>query len=217
MIVANGTAPDPALVADVDDADVVVACDGGVDAARDLGLRITHGIGDFDSATPGAVAEAEHHGAEFIRFSSDKDQSDLELALEFVRERYPRRAVVLVGADGGRLDHRLANWSVLAGHAQRSGTSTTVRTDSATAFVVTGSISLPCVPGDLVSLHPWGGPCGGVEISPARWPLDGVDLSPFEARGLSNECVSDSVTVTVQTGVCFVVMPTSGATRSGHR
>ena len=55
----------------------------------------------------------------------------------------------------------------------------------------------------LLALH---GPCTGVNVSGARWPLDNADLHGWQALGISNEG-TERTEVSVATGVLTVVIP----------
>jgi len=55
----------------------------------------------------------------------------------------------------------------------------------------------------LLALH---GPCSGVTVTGARWPLEDGIFTGTEARGVSNEA-GDRTEVTVTTGVLTVVIP----------
>ena len=61
-------------------------------------------------------------------------------------------------------------------------------------------------PGSTFSVLALHGPCSGVHLSGARWTLDGADLAPTEARGLSN-VAEGTVSLAVADGVLTVVVP----------
>src|SRR4051812_4734185 len=95
-------------------ATVIVAADSGVDHALAAGLPVDHVVGDLDSASERAVAEAEAAGATVHRHPADKDATDIELAVALVRELAADRiasgegpTVHVVGPGGGRPDHTL--------------------------------------------------------------------------------------------------------------
>src|SRR5512145_2694515 len=112
-IVAAGPLRDrPGLRTRIRRADLVICVDGGLRAARRLGVRPDAAIGDFDSATAPLLAWARRAGAEIIRHPVEKDQTDAELALGFALARGARE-VELFGALGGRVDHLLANVALL--------------------------------------------------------------------------------------------------------
>ena len=82
----------------------VIAADGGLERARELGLQVTIAVGDFDSASPETVRAAEASGTRVERHPAAKDATDLELALDRALELHPARIVVLAVV-GDRLDH----------------------------------------------------------------------------------------------------------------
>lgn len=199
--------PDRRLLADVADAEVVVAVDSGVRIARSHGLPVHVLIGDLDSASKGDRAWAQAEAATIVEHPADKDQTDLELALDHLAELGAERILAL-GVDGGRLDHEVGNWAVLCrpGAAQIE-----IRTSNGSAIVLHGngvnSITLDGKEGDLLTLVPVGGPASGVTIAGARWPLDSATLQVGSTRGVSNEFVESSVTVSVERGSLLVVRP----------
>ena len=65
----------------VHSAAVVVAADSGLDLARRLGIRPTLVVGDFDSVTRDALMWAAEEGIEMVPFPTDKDETDLDLAI----------------------------------------------------------------------------------------------------------------------------------------
>ena len=92
VLVVGGSPARPApelLTRLVADADAVVACDSGADACRAAGVRLSALIGDNDSLDPLSLRYARDQGACERGFSPDKDQADLGLALQYVRQAYP--------------------------------------------------------------------------------------------------------------------------------
>ena len=86
--------------------DALIACaDGGLRHARALGLHPDFMISDCDS-----MPEVE--GAEVVRLRPEKDDTDTQGCLREVFRRGCTEAT-LVCATGGRIDHMLANLSLL--------------------------------------------------------------------------------------------------------
>jgi len=86
--------------------DFTVAVDGGAAwfYAQDI---VPHfAVGDFDSLDRKTLKWLEASSAKIKRVSSDKEFSDLELALEICEEQNVCSATI-IGAIGGRLDHQL--------------------------------------------------------------------------------------------------------------
>ena len=95
----------PRLSSQVQQAEIVIAADGGLRHARPLGLTPDLVVGDFDSAR--AEDLAAFRNVPQMRHPVDKNELDLELA---VTEALARGAseLVLVGTLGERFDQSLA-------------------------------------------------------------------------------------------------------------
>jgi thiamine pyrophosphokinase len=208
VVLAGGAMPERPLVAGAGNAEIVIAADGGVRIARSHGLPIHLVIGDLDSISPGDLAWAKAEGAGIVSFSPDKDFTDLELALERADQSGVER-IVATGVEGGRLDHELGNWAALC--ARRSalvevhtanGTATILHGDGNNRVTQTGEV------GDIISLLPRAGDAAGITTEGLRWPLENATLSSTGTHGISNEFVSASATVELQSGILMVVRPT---------
>jgi len=85
----------------------VLAVDGGLTHCGALGVWPDLVVGDLDSAPAELVTEAERRSIEIVKHPTDKDATDLQLAIErAVADGAGEIAVV--AAFGGRLDHELA-------------------------------------------------------------------------------------------------------------
>jgi thiamine pyrophosphokinase len=184
---------------------LVVAADSGLDHALALGLRVDVVVGDLDSASADAQAEARAAGTAFETHPTDKDATDLELALESAR-RHGARSVTVIGGGGGRHDHLLANALVLAA-VEHADLDLDALVGTARITVVRAHTELHGRPGDLCSLIPVGGPAHGVHTTGLRYPLHGEDLLPGSTRGISNELLHATATVAVTDGVLLAVQP----------
>jgi thiamine pyrophosphokinase len=187
----------------------VIAADSGVDLAHALGLRVEVAVGDFDSVSAEGLARAEAEGATIDRYPADKDATDLELALDRALELGARR-VVVVGGDGGRLDHLLAG-ALLLGAERYDGLELDALLGPARAHVVRRERTLAGSPGELVSLLPLHGPAEGVVTKGLRFPLHGETLAPGSTRGVSNVLEASAARVAVAQGVLLAVFPGEAA------
>jgi thiamine pyrophosphokinase len=183
---------------------VVIAADGGARYAAALGTKLDVVIGDFDSTTPQEAAQLEQAGTELIRRPSDKNETDLELALLLAFERAAETAIV-VGAAGGRIDMTVANVQLLL-HPALAERRVSLWVGSQTAYLqrapggeVLGS------PGDTVSLIPLGGPARGVTTHRLAFPLRGETLADGPARGVSNRIVEPGARIELTSGALLVV------------
>ena len=105
VIFVNGVldeASRAALTARLQPDDWLVAVDGGLRHARALGLAPHVLIGDLDSVTETDIEWVSAAGGRVLRYPPEKDETDLELALDLARaEGYT--TILLAGALGGRV------------------------------------------------------------------------------------------------------------------
>ena len=203
VVVAGGDPPTPAEIARLPSNPVVVAADAGLDHAIAAGLSVAVAVGDMDSVSPEVLAAAEQAGTRIERHPADKDQTDLELALELAARLADR--VIVIGAAGGRLDHLIGNLAVLAS-PRWAGVAVEAWLDGARAVVVHGQRTLEAEPGTTVSLFALGGPAR-VTTTGLAWPLDNEVLEPLTSRGVSNRATTPFPEVAVSEGVVLAVIP----------
>ena len=183
----------------------MIAADGGVDRALALGLHVDVAIGDFDSVSAAGLAAVETAGARVERHRTDKDATDLELALDTAISLGPAR-IVVVGSGGGRLDHLLGS-VLLLGDERYAGAEIDAFLGDSRIHVVRGSRTLVGTPGDLLSLLPVHGAAEGVTTEGLEYPLQGETLPPGTSRGVSNVLCATEVRITVERGCLLAVRP----------
>ena len=208
VVIAGGEPPAARALAHVPAGATVIAADRGLEHAVALGLDVSMAVGDFDSASAESVAAALAGGVAIERHPTDKDATDLELALDAALELDPERILVLAGVEG-RLDHLLGALLVL-GSERYAGVAVDAVVGDALVHLVRGERRLEGRPGDLVSLLPLGGPAHGVHTDGLEFPLSGETLEPGTTRGISNVFTDDTARVSLETGVLLAVRP--GAT-----
>ncbi|MDE0654379.1 MAG: thiamine diphosphokinase [bacterium] len=200
-VVTGGESPEPGLLGELAHPQLVVAADSGADIAAGLGLVPDVVVGDFDSVTPAGAAAA----GEQRRYPTDKDATDLALALAEARNR-GAESLSVVGGSGGRLDHFLANVAVLGADAMAS-----VRVDalmgSARLWVVRRRETIHGPVGGLVTLLASGGPAIAVHTTGLRWALAGETLEAGSSRGVSNVFAAPEATVSLESGVILAIRP----------
>ncbi len=203
IVVVAGGAPVSLDVGALEGA-TVVAADSGVALARSMGLDVDVAVGDFDSLTPDLVERLDEIAAVVHRHPVDKSATDLELALAVAVESAPAR-VLVVGLEGGRPDHALANLLVAAAHRYATldvelalglGSAWVVRTDLVGRWPIGTTLSIIPVHGAAI-----------VSVEGVRWPLDRSTLEAGTTRGVSNQTTADTSTVTVHDGVAICIVP----------
>ena len=204
VVVANGEIQNEGLILNEISRDAMIVCaDGGTANALALGLSPHVVIGDLDSISPKLRRNLEAEGTEFIAYPSHKEETDTELALRYCVAR-GAESILFVGALGGRLDHTLANLSLLA---ERTWRSIPVRiVDGRTVIELCSSrCDVSGSTGDIVSLLPYGGDVKGVCTEGLEYPLKDETLFFGPARGVSNVMLSDHATIVVKEGLLLVI------------
>jgi thiamine pyrophosphokinase len=207
VVVGGGGSP-AVSVADLGDLGtdpLVVAADSGLQHARALGLRVDLVVGDMDSVDAVELASATRAGVAVERHPAAKDATDLDLALDRAVDAGPGRLVVVTGA-GDRFDHALGVVTSLTAPG-RPAIPVEAFIGGAHLWVVRDEARLVGRPGAFVSLVPMHGPARGVRTTGLAYPLDDEDLEPGTTRGISNEWVWPTATVTVREGVVLAIAP----------
>lgn len=197
FIVSAGTfSPIPCPEAD----DFIIACDRGYIYCERLGCKPDLLITDFDSYD-GPVDAA----VPLEEFPSEKDDTDTMLAIRFAVE-HGFDEVLLTCALGGRLDHLFANLQSLV-FARSQGLAASLISEDTEVFALQDeSRSFPRKEGWSLSVFAVDGPCRGVSISGAKYPLDNAELQPSFPLGVSNQWAADEAAITVREGVLLVIL-----------
>jgi thiamine pyrophosphokinase len=195
-----------------DEVELVVVADGGVRLADALGLPIHRWVGDGDSIEPDRLATLRALGIPVNLVAGDKDESDTELAVLAAIAGGAGELTILGALGGSRIDHALANISLLAHPALRDRTARLLADDASISLISAPDADgrpvdrpLPGRPGDLVSLLPYGPGVEGVTTRGMRYPLRDEPLPAGPARGLSNLRHTRDAGVIVRRGLLLVV------------
>lgn len=209
VIIAGGAPASSTLVASVTSGTRVVAADAGVAFAVAHGWSIDVAVGDFDSLEPRFVDALDDLAPDVRRYPVDKDATDLELALavavESVCEGSSPFRVLVVGVEGGRPDHALANL-LLAAAERFAALDVEIALEHGRTWVVRDRLDGTFAAGALVSVIPVHG-AATVSIDGVRWPLDRQTLEPGTTRGVSNEATGGPFRLTVHDGTALCIAP----------
>ncbi len=199
LLLCNGEPPPRKLARDLaHHADIIVAADGGANAARALGLTPAVIIGDLDSLT--AATRRAFPGAEIIRVDR-QDNTDLEKALDEIDRRGFDRVVVL-GATGRRIDFTLGNFSVVWRYRKRL--QVLFAGDGWYAVPVGRKQRIDAPAGTTVSLIPFG-PCSGITLRGLVYSLKNASMA-VGVVGVSNVVRRSPCSVSVRRGKMLLVV-----------
>ncbi len=200
VIFVNGEFMPPPVLEQIISPDAyIIAVDGGTRHAFRIGVVPHIIIGDLDSLSSDDLARAEAAHVALSRFPAQKDETDLELALQHARER-GISDIFLLGASGGRLDHALANLFLLSHPAFRD-LNIRVIAGNQTIFLIRDTAHITGNPGDLVSILPIGGDAVGVSNEGLEWPLHDATLPCGSPRGISNVLSGKQAVIHIRQGM----------------
>ncbi len=160
-------------------APLLVAVDGGANAALASGREIHGVVGDFDSLTPQDRARIP---ADRLLRIAEQDSTDFDKALNSVRAP----VILAVGFLGGRLDHQFAAFNALA---RFPDTNCILIGETEIVFHLPRALSVALQEGDVVSLFPMAAVTGRSEG--LKWPIDGLSLAPDGRIGTSNQALGE--------------------------
>ena len=85
----------------------IIAVDSGVEHLLNLSLDPNTLIGDLDSISKKSLDEVKKNGVKILAFNSNKDQTDFELALNYLEEA-EKSKVYIIGGESGEIDHLIS-------------------------------------------------------------------------------------------------------------
>ena len=85
----------------------IIAVDSGIEHLQNLSLDPTTLIGDLDSISKKSLDEVKKNGVKILAFNSNKDQTDFELALNYLDEA-EKSKVYIIGGESGEIDHLIS-------------------------------------------------------------------------------------------------------------
>ena len=85
----------------------IIAVDSGIEHLLNLSLDPNTLIGDLDSIAKKSLDEVKKNGVKILAFNSNKDQTDFELALNYLEEA-EKSKVYIIGGESGEIDHLIS-------------------------------------------------------------------------------------------------------------
>ncbi len=208
LVFANGELNDgPAVQAAlrfVPDA-LIIAADGGTRVAEACGLVPDVVVGDMDSLKTQEVEVLRARGVTINRYSSKKDETDLELALLAAVARQANWIRVLGAWGGERIDQMLANIYLLM-LREIAGKDVALVSGRQTVWLATpGAHDVRGAAGDTLSLIALVPGVTDVTTEGLVYPLKHETLAFGPARGVSNVMEGAAARVSFASGLMLVI------------
>ena len=183
--------------------DYLIAADGGLRHLQALG-KVPHLlVGDLDSVSMEDVLRLEARGVEIRRFPTEKDQTDLELAI-LAAVDLGTPCIIIAGGLGGRIDQTLANINLLL-MPELQNVEAKIDDGRDELFLITHHAFIHGRPGDRISLIPLNRPASGINTKGLLYKLRNETLFPERSRGISNKMKKDTAEISLASGVLLCV------------
>jgi thiamine pyrophosphokinase len=160
--------------------DTIYAIDKGLEVCDELKIPISKIIGDFDSVKPNILKK--YPNEKIVRYSSDKDNSDTELAVNIALNSN-FQDIILLNSNGARLDHFLFNVLILFKKPEvikilsSDGVLWALQSDSESIIELKPNTTFSLIPMSK---------CNGVSISGCHYELTNETLELSSTLTLSN-------------------------------
>lgn len=185
---------------------LLVALDGGGQPLYDLGYLPDVVLGDFDSLEPQYQEYFTGQGVRLLTYRRDKDWTDLEIGMELAAEQ-AMTELLIFGGLGGRLDHTLANLSLLYKAKLNKTKMLLVGQEQLVTMLAPGErVTINPFTGGHFSLLPYSSALSGVMVTGAQYPLHAATIELGSTRGVHNEFLTTPVEVGIQTGYMLLVV-----------
>ncbi len=208
VLITGGMGPSPGyLNIIVHDGDLVCAADSGLEAALAAGIAVDGVVGDMDSLSDRSLLDTFPENA-VQRHPGDKDFTDTELGMAWLRSRGCTE-IVLTGGGEGRLDHTLA---LLALYKREQAPELwyTSREEIRLLEKSEKEQNFAGQPGEPVSFFPAGRGPWKIESRGLHWELAHVAWNDGLVS-LSNRMVSGRVVLKVLSGCFMMIRPLEAA------
>lgn len=189
----------------------MICADGGANYAALSSRMPDLVIGDLDSISPENLSQCAKSGCIIVSYPSEKDETDLELALLRAEEearRLGERDIWLYGATGKRLDHFLGNISLMLDYAQK-GYRIRVVDPEHEMWIVQGREEIGGFSGQELSLISLSEK-SVVSTEGLYYPLRKGVLLQSRPRGISNVFLGEKAVVEIHEGWVLLVIVRAG-------
>ncbi|WP_264737160.1 thiamine diphosphokinase [Cytobacillus firmus] len=184
-----------------------VGVDRGVLTLIQNGIQPKMAFGDFDSVSNEELLIIEEKVEELNRFKPEKDETDMELALDWALGQNPEK-IRLFGATGGRLDHLFANIQLLIKPVLAENFVSVEIIDKKNKIYIKG-------PGEYIikqnpnfkyiSFVPITMEIKGLTLRNFKYPLTDRTVPAGSTLCISNELIDDCGTFSFTEGILMVV------------
>lgn len=187
--------------------DIWIGADVGAIHLAEAGLPIAHAIGDFDSVDEENLSNMKLYANEFKQYPKEKNETDLELAVEEAIQYHPA-AIFLFGVTAGRLDHELANIQLLYYLLKRGYKGTIIDQRNELTIFSAGEYHISAKETEYISFIPFSSEISGLTLNGFYYPLENKTVRWGSTRCISNQLISNEGTFSFTDGIIIMIKST---------
>ena len=200
VIVCNGSVNTKFLFMHIQKNDFLVCADGGANKLTKTRFRPDVIIGDMDSITKSTLKKFKY--AKLVKFPREKDQVDLELAINYcVGKKF--KEILILGALGSRVDMSLTNVFLLLQIPKNIKAKIVHQNQE--IYLVQKKCSIKGIPGEKISFFPIKGDVIGLTLNGLKYEVKNYDLRFGIGKGLSNEFKNKNAVISFKDGLLLCV------------
>ncbi len=176
--------------------DEIIAVDSGVEHLFKLSLDPNTLIGDLDSISKNSLDKVKKNGVDIIAFNSNKDQTDFELALNYL-EGVENSIIYIIGGESGEIDHLLSIFLLIP---SKSFFENIIWVYGDKKIIFRQKLKLNVKKMSKFSIIPLSD-LSNLSIDGAEWNLENKNIQFGETTTLRNVANKDEINVNCDTGV----------------
>lgn len=187
----------------IDPADFLICVDGAALELIKRGKIPDMALGDFDSVSEDEFSLIQKHSKKVVTYLSEKDETDLELAVIYSIGLAPTEVTIL-GATGRRLDHELANISFLKMYLDNDIKVSMIDPNNKITLIDKKTIIKKDKAYKYMSLLPFT-ENAVVTLSGCKYNISKRALTKISSLGVSNEIKGEVAEIDVHEGVLILI------------
>lgn len=184
-----------------------IGVDRGVSYLLERGIEPMKIFGDFDSIDEKHRSFVETFSEKEV-YQSQKDETDLELALEWAMKQNPME-IQIYGATGYRLDHELSTLDLMYYHLSSSIKISMLDEQNEMFFLLPGCYTFVNDPRfEYISFLSYLSNIKALTLEGFKYPLEKHLIEKGKSLTISNEFHKDEGTISFDSGILLVIKST---------
>ncbi len=205
LLVSGGNIENIELIKKVaDDMDFIICADGGTNYCLDANLVPDIIIGDLDSIEENSLKTIEYQKIPIVKFPVKKDNTDTELAIDYLIEK-GFRDITILGALGTRMDHTLGNIFLLKKLRDKKVKGKIIDHHNI-IYLVDNELKIKKQRNSYVSIIPITDNGIQVSLNGFEYPLSKAKLEFSSTLGISNEIKGSYGYIKIHSGIALVII-----------